>query len=251
MSTPDQSTQGTKLFPGACGSCHGLDGRGGERGPDIASNRDVQKLSFAELMGIVRDGISGTGMPPFGSLGEAKVRALVSELRTLQGHESTSLLPGSEQAGKTLFFGKAGCSACHMASGSGGFMGPDLSAYARNRGATEIRDIITHPADYNRQPLVIVTTQAGQTLTGLARNEDNFSLQLQTKDGAFHFFDKSKLRALEHRPESLMPSDYGVRLSQKELDDIVSYLIVVDRSSQRVDGPESRKPDDEAQEPVD
>jgi hypothetical protein len=69
-------------------------------------------------------------------------------------------------------------------------------------------------------------------LTGIARNEDNFSLQLQTKDGAFHFLEKSSLRALEHRPEPVMPSDYATRLSAQEINDLISYLMSEARSSQ-------------------
>jgi hypothetical protein len=33
--------------------------------------------------------------------------------------------------------------------------------------------------------------------SGRVRNEDNFSLQLQTLDGAFHLFMKSELRSFE------------------------------------------------------
>jgi cytochrome c oxidase cbb3-type subunit III len=240
----------TKLFSENCGSCHGLDGRGGERGPDVASSRDVQKLSDSALGKIVREGIPGSGMPPFSSLGDANIRALVAELRTLQGHNSTSPLPGSPEAGKTLFSGGARCAECHMANGVGGFMGSDLSAYARNRTAAEIRDAIIHPSGHSRHPLVVATTQDGQTFTGLARNEDNFSLQLQTSDGAFHFFDKSALRGLEHPSQSLMPSDYETRLSQKQIDDIISYLMVLSRSSHETGNPAERKLDDEAQEPL-
>jgi hypothetical protein len=69
----------------------------------------------------------------------------------------------------------------------------------------------------------------GRTFTGIARNEDNFSLQLQTIDGAFHFFEKSNLQRVEHQPESLMPSDYASRLQPQELNDIASYLVSLGR----------------------
>jgi len=69
-----------------------------------------------------------------------------------------------------------------------------------------------------------------QQKTGIARNEDNFSLQLQTADGAFHSFVKSDLKSLEHQPRSLMPADYGTSLSPAEIDDIVSYLMKVGRA---------------------
>src|SRR5215467_2648403 len=37
------SDQGAQSFSAYCASCHGLDGRGGERAPDIATARKLQK----------------------------------------------------------------------------------------------------------------------------------------------------------------------------------------------------------------
>jgi cytochrome c oxidase cbb3-type subunit 3 len=231
--TPADTKQGARLFPANCSSCHGLDGRGGERAPDIAGRREIQKLSDAALAKVIREGIPGTGMPPFRSLGNVKIQALVRHLRTLQGENVVSSLPGSPATGKSLFFGKAGCADCHMVNGDGGFIGSDLSAYARARAASQIRRAIVNPSESSQERgrVVVATTRDGQTFTGIARNEDNFSLQLQTKDGAFHFFEKSDLRGLEHRTESLMPSDYAARLTAREVDDLISYLISVSQST--------------------
>jgi hypothetical protein len=44
---------------------------------------------------------------------------------------------------------------------------------------------------------MIISTQDGQNYSGRVRSEDNFSLQLQTLDGAFHLFMKSELRSFE------------------------------------------------------
>jgi len=225
--------EGARLFPSTCGGCHGLDGHGGERAPDIAGRREIQKLSDVALAKVIREGVAGTGMPAFRDLGNAKIQALVRHLRKLQGENAVSSLPGSPVAGKALFLGKAGCAECHMVDGTGGFIGSDLSAYGRGRAVAEIRSAIVNPADnlQERGRVVVATTSDGQTFTGIARNEDNFSLQLQTKDGAFHFFEKSSLRALEHRTESVMPSDYAVRLSAQEIDDVISYLIAAAQNS--------------------
>jgi hypothetical protein len=57
------------------------------------------------------------------------------------------------------------------------------------------------------------------------RNEDNFSLQLQTLDGAFHLFEKSDVANLTHQAEPLMPSDYSSLLSPGEIDDLISYMV--------------------------
>ena len=57
------------------------------------------------------------------------------------------------------------------------------------------------------------------------RNEDNFSIQLQSLDGTFHFLTKTDLERLDSGPQSLMPSDYGSTLSPSELNDLISYLM--------------------------
>lgn len=66
---------GSVLFQSNCGACHGSDGRGGERAPNIATTSQVKQLSNSALVGILRDGISGAGMPAFESLGRKKDRS--------------------------------------------------------------------------------------------------------------------------------------------------------------------------------
>ena len=72
----------------------------------------------------------------------------------------------------------------------------------------------------------MLTTSAGDQFEGLIRNEDNFSLQLLTKDGSFHFLKKAELQNFEHLNSSLMPDNYRELLSNGELSDLVSYLMV-------------------------
>jgi len=111
-------------------------------------------------------------------------------------------------------------------------MGSDLTEYARAHPIGEIRDAITNPSedlDPSKRIAVVITLD-GEKFTGIARNEDNFSLQLQTSDGTFHLFLKSDLQKFEYQPESLMPSDYGSRLSSNELNDLISFLMRTARS---------------------
>jgi cytochrome c oxidase cbb3-type subunit III len=243
--------EGQRIFGSSCAACHGLDARGGERGPDIANRREVQQMPDEALLRVVQDGKPGTGMPAFGSLGMAQIQALVRYLRSLQGRAAAEQLPGNQERGRGLFFGKAACSQCHMANGEGGFIGSDLSIYAGARSADDIRSAITEPnknLDPRERPAT-VTTLTGKTQTGMVRNEDNFSLQMQTPDGTFHFFNKPELRSVEYQSRSLMPSDYGSRLSRQELDDVVSYLMIIGRANAVRTGNKSLPArDDEAKE---
>ncbi len=223
------STRGKQTFASSCAHCHGLDGRGGERAPNIAENPKVQRLSDVQIAHIVENGIPGTAMPAFHALATSDVSAVVTYLRTLQGTRQAVKLPGDPVRGEAIFSGKAGCSVCHMIAGKGGFIASDLSSYARTHTTEQIRSAITDPAAGGDQQarLVTATTRGGEKIAGRIRNEDNFSLQLQTLEGTFHFVTKSDLESLEYNAQSLMPSDYGSTLNPDELNDVVSYLIKV------------------------
>ncbi len=84
---------------------------------------------------------------------------------------------------------------------------------------------------------MLVTTREGRQFTGVARNEDNFSLQLQSLNGTFHLFSKADLDRLEFLPKSLMPADYGAALSSGEIDDLVSYLVKTARATRQMQPP--------------
>ena len=222
-----ESEVGQQLFSSSCAGCHGLDGRGGEHAPNIATVSTVQNLSDRDLIRIVHDGIQSAGMPGFGSrFNDGQIQAVVRYLRVLQGRQATVRLPGNAENGRAIFFGKAECSKCHAIDGKGGFIATDLSSYGGTHTAGEMERAITEPNKFldPRQRTVVVVTRDGEKLSGVARNEDNFSLQLQTLDGAFHMLNKSELARLERQPRSIMPDDYGSKLSRGELNDLIRYL---------------------------
>ena len=176
-------------------------------------------------------------MPAFHSLEGSAITAVVSYLHTLQGTDGGAKqpvkLPGDPERGETIFFGKAGCSGCHMVGGKGGFIASDLSAYARTHDVEQTRSAIANPVPgSDRQArMATVTMRGGEKYAGRIRNEDNFSVQLQTLDGTFHFVSKPDLEAIEYSSQPLMPSDYGLTLTSGELNDVVSYLMSVANAS--------------------
>lgn len=225
---------GKQAFATSCASCHGLDGRGGARAPNLITSVKTQQNSDAELELIIQNGIPSGGMPAYrGLLGGATIRAIVKYLRVAQGRQRRPI-SGDPQKGRQLFFGKGGCAECHTVKGEGGFIAPDLSEYAEFAAADEVRSAVVDPGKH-RDPLKIasVSTQDNQGFSGVVRNEDNFSLQLQTRDGAFHLFMKSDIKHLEYHAESLMPSNYGSVLNEGEIADLVSFLVQAAHASPR------------------
>jgi cytochrome c oxidase cbb3-type subunit III len=223
---------GRQTFDVTCAGCHGLDGRGGERGPDIATRPQVVQLSDAQILQILQGGRPAAGMPPFESLGTAKLKELLAYLRELQGKGVAEKLPGKPVEGKTLFFGKARCSQCHMVNGEGGFIGRDLSTYGAALSPDDIRANITHPPGGNDKgnKLAEVTLRDGRKFSGVIRNEDNFSIQLQSLDGTFHLLNRSEVADEKFAPEPIMPANYGSTLTPAEMNDLVSFLISASRT---------------------
>jgi cytochrome c oxidase cbb3-type subunit 3 len=241
------NVDGQQIFESRCAGCHGLDGRGGERAPDIAASEKTQRRSDDELSRIIAGGVPGTGMPAFASLGSS-LKNVVAYLRQLQGKDVSAKFPGDVKRGRELFYGKPRCSECHAIAGSGGFIAPELTGFGGNRSVDQILQAIVKPASTNRLGgKMIVKTRDGKEYSGVVRNEDNFSLQLQTLGGAFLLLQKSDLASFSRQPDSLMPADYGATLSRDELNDLISFLMSAARGV-KPDAVKSKKSDDDEEE---
>ena len=182
-----------QLFESTCATCHGLDGHGAERGPNIATRPVARRLSDEEILAILRNGRPKSGMPAFGALGTAKLESLLRPSARLQGLDRQRVATGNSRHGREMFVQKGGCVDCHAVNGAGGFLGPDLSIYGAVTPFVEMREQIAEHDRLPRAKMVTLATRDGQTLTGMIRNEDNFSLQLQTMDGKFHFLQESRV----------------------------------------------------------
>jgi cytochrome c oxidase cbb3-type subunit III len=240
---------GKALFARSCAACHGLDGRGSERAPNIADSATIRSYSDSQIFDIVQNGIEETGMPAFHALSKSQIDAIVAHLRTLKGTSSTAEITGDPAAGKKIFFGEAGCSRCHMVAGSGGFIASDLSEYANGHRPEEIQKAIKDSAslDHRGLKLVTITLHNGRKFSGRLRNEDNFSVQLQAVDGSFQLLARSAIQSIEANPQLQMP-DYS-SLRQIDINNLLSYLREVSQAS-KTDTREraKRAPDDDNDE---
>lgn len=185
----------------------------------------MRQLSDAQLKDIISNGIPGTGMPAFHSLSDSLVSDLIAYLRNGEG-ASNAKLPGTPKNGEVIFFGRTGCSKCHMIAGRGGFIASDLTEYARTHSVDQVRGaILGNSPGEKRARLATVVLRNEKKYVGRVRNEDNFSLQLQSLDGEFHFFARSEVKKLDYDPQPMMPPSIGSSLSADELNDLISYLL--------------------------
>jgi cytochrome c oxidase cbb3-type subunit 3 len=226
--TSQLELRGKSVFELTCATCHGLDGLGGEHAPDLIRRTEVRTLSDQALLNLIHDGIPQRGMPGFSDMASEDSRAVVAYLRflqgTAQGNSASTSMRGDPIRGRDLFFGKAGCSACHQIAGGGQFIVENLVEFARDHQAGEIREAIVNPAG-GQQEAATAVTRDGRKFSGMIRNEDNASLQLQDGDGRLYLLMKSTLVSVQRETREPMPVDYGQRLNATELDDLVGYIL--------------------------
>ena len=64
---PAEIKEGASLFRTDCSPCHGLNARGGGRGPDLTSGLWIHGASDAAIFQTINQGIPGTEMRPIRS----------------------------------------------------------------------------------------------------------------------------------------------------------------------------------------
>ena len=213
---------GRRHFEAHCAACHGADGRGGERGPDIISTENARRRSADGLSEVIRKGVPAGGMPGF-QLPDQELQELVAFVHSLSAPAIESAAPGDIAAGAAFFFGKGNCSSCHMVKGRGGLLGPDLSELGAERTLPEIERSLRTPGARLAQGfrLVSVSLHDGRKIRGFARNESNYDLQLQSLDGRLHLLRRQEIAELVRETTSLMPE---VKATQEEMRDLLAYL---------------------------
>ena len=79
---PDAIAAGAKLFRQNCASCHGRDGQGNEKRPNLHADR-IRNAAPGELEWLLKNGSLRNGMPSWSRLPEPQRWQLVSFLKSL------------------------------------------------------------------------------------------------------------------------------------------------------------------------
>ena len=164
-------------------------------------------------------------MPPF-PLPDEKIWQLVAFVRSLNAPAIESVVAGNGQAGRKIFFGTGTCTNCHMIRGQGGFLGPDLSDVGLKRTLNQLKEALLEPNEQVAAGFqgISVTTAEGEKIRGVAKNNDNYSVQILDAQGRLHLLLKKDLEEVVLRDKSLMPDDYAHRLTAGEIEDLLAFL---------------------------
>jgi putative membrane-bound dehydrogenase-like protein len=134
---------------------------------------------------------------------------------------------GDIRRGQAVFNSpKVACLSCHSIGYLGGKIGPDLTRIGQVRSERDLLEAILFPsASFARgyEP-VVVTTQAGQTYTGLLRNELSDAIVLVSGAGAETRIARADIADMQPGTVSIMPPGLADQLSRQELADLVAFL---------------------------
>jgi len=239
---PKAAKAGEYEFRINCALCHGLGAHGGGRGPDLTRAQKKHAHSDADMFQIISNGIPGTAMPANGTNGQGvgmtdeEIWQIITYIRSQEVNASAKNA-GDPARGKDLFFGDGNCALCHMVSGKGGRMGPDLTGVGGSRTAEAIIDSIRNPSRRLAWGLTEATkefpqeyesvtaiTARGEVIKGVTLNEDSFTVQIMDSGEHIHLLEKDKLKSFHKSRESAMPKYDVDVLSDKEVEDIVAFL---------------------------
>src|SRR5437773_1039374 len=242
---PRAAKLGEFEFRANCAFCHGLGARGGGRGPDLTRAKKRHGSTDGELFRTISEGVPGTAMPPNGAtqqgvgMTEEEIWQVISYIRSVQV-KAPAQPAGNAAHGKELFYGSAACSTCHMIQGKGGRLGPDLSTTGSARSTEYLVESVRSPSRRLAQGIseamkefsqeyetVTVVTADGTKFMGVVLNEDHFTLQMIDTREQLHLFEKDRLRSFEKSRESLMPASDQKMLSDKDLQEVIAYLLSV------------------------
>jgi len=242
---PKAAKAGEYEFRINCALCHGLGARGGGRGPDLTRAQKKHAQSDADMFQIISNGIPGTAMPANGTNGQGvgmtdeEIWQIITYIRS-QEVKTSSKATGDPTHGKELFYGDGNCAMCHMVSGKGGRMGPDLTGAGGSRTHEALVESIRDPSRRLSWGLteatkefpqeyesVIAVTADGKEIKGVTLNEDSFTVQIMDSGEHIHLLEKDKLKSFKKSRESAMPKYDADVLSDKEVEDIVAFLASV------------------------
>jgi cytochrome c oxidase cbb3-type subunit III len=221
----DVIAEGRDLYNRSCTTCHGLNGAAGDRAPALAAEREYLRTSETDIFDAIRHGIPGSLMPA-SSLPDADIRKVVAYVRSLRAPASEAPVPGDVSNGEAIFRTKGHCLNCHMIRGRGGLLGPDLSDIGAKRSLNTLRTALTQarPNTVRGYQAARVVITEGKVLTGVVKNENNFSVQFLDSAGGLHLFTREELKEITYQDRSLMPDDYDRRLTAAEMQDLLAFL---------------------------
>ncbi len=135
----------------------------------------------------------------------------------------TAAAAGDVAAGKLIF--KKNCANCHMHSGEGQHVGPDLTGMAVHPKA----ELLTHILDPSRDVegnyrVYTVLTVDGLVVNGLLASESKTAIEMFDAEGKQKTILRDDIEEIQASRKSLMPEGFENQIKPQEMTDLLEFL---------------------------
>jgi uncharacterized protein len=130
---------------------------------------------------------------------------------------------GDAARGKLVF--KEQCGKCHMHSGEGGRVGPELTGMAVH----PAHELLIHILDPNRSVegnyrAYTVSTDDGRVVTGLLASESKTAIEIVDAEGKRVAIQRAEIDDFQPSPNSLMPVGFEKQIKPEGFADLLAFL---------------------------
>jgi len=173
-----------------------------------------------------------------GRSADAAVRAEVAklipapaqaDLKPLPPLDELAKMSGNVVNGEALFRSKATCANCHIVSGFGKQVGPDLSEIGTKLSRESMFTSILDPSagiSHNYENFVVLL-ETGQVVSGLKVSETDSQFTVRTVDAIDRSFKRDEIVEVKQSEKSIMPENLHHTIDQQGLVDIVEYMMTL------------------------
>jgi len=232
------ATAGKTVWAAECINCHGTQARGTDNGPNLTRSLVVLRDRYGSTVGPFLKGHKLQSGAAGSTLTEEQVTNLAHFLRqrvndSFRGSplfQAQNVLVGDAAAGAAFFNGPGKCATCHTATalslaGIGTryepidlqqrFLFPGGGRGGRGRGG---------PASPTSAVKVTVTPAAGEAVTGVLLQMDDFNVSLRDAAGNYRTFKRGPgVKVVKDDPLAAHHALLEI-LTDKNMHDIVAYL---------------------------
>ena len=132
-------------------------------------------------------------------------------------------MPGKKAAGKEVF--KKHCAKCHMHSGEGEKIGPDLTGMAVHPKKELLGHILDPSASVEgNYRLYSVVTEDGKTISGMLAAESRTTLELFDAEGKKQSVLREDVDEMVSSKKSMMPEGFEKLIKKQEFADLLTFL---------------------------
>lgn len=232
----DAANRGRVIYTAECITCHGPKARGGRLGSDIVRSLVVLEDRYGNKIGpFLTKGHPSQSGAAYASLTADQMEDLShflhqkvgDTLRTGPYNKVLNILTGDAKEGKAFFNGAGKCNSCHSPTGDLAGIG---SKY--DPPALQLKVVFPQTVAFGRRSTgakkqnvtVTVTTPAGEHISGVLEEMDDFSVSLRDSDGQYRSFTRTPGVTVEKHDPYAAHVALLDQYTDKDIHDVVAYL---------------------------